>query len=115
MPAVTESAPIVRYEGSSPGSEIWGYTQANFLVLVPGRHAKESAVLLNEPAGRFLATELGIEDSTETREALARLVGEAWYPLAIERGRDIESIVTVSRAFLDEHPEIIESVRKALG
>lgn len=116
MPGVMESSPaIVRYEGSSPGTEIWGYTQANFLVAVPGRHAKESAILLNEPAARYMMAELGLDDSTETRETLARLVGEAWYPGAIERGGDIESIVTVSRAFLVEHPEILASVRKALG
>jgi hypothetical protein len=116
MPGVMESSPaIVRYEGSSPGTEIWGYTQANFLVAVPGRHAKESAILLNEPAARYMMAELGLDDSTETRETLARLVGEAWYPRAIERGGDIESIVTVSRAFLVEHPEILATVRKALG
>ncbi|MBE0612020.1 MAG: hypothetical protein IH609_21755 [Dehalococcoidia bacterium] len=106
---------MVRYEGSSPGTDIWGYTQANFLVAIPGRNARESAILMNEPAGKFLAAELGLADSTETRDALARALGEAWFPALFERGADIESIVTVSRGFLDNHPEVIEAVRKALA
>jgi hypothetical protein len=115
MPGATESAATVRYEGSSPGTDIWGYTQANFLVAVPGRNAREAAILMNEPAGAFLVAEFGIEDSTGTRDSLARALGEAWFPVLVERGGDIESIVTVSRAFLDNHPEIVDAVRKALA
>jgi hypothetical protein len=84
-------------------------------VAIPGRNAKESAILMNEPAGKFLVAELGLEDSTEVREALARALGEAWYPVMLARGGDVESIVTVSRGFLDNHPEVIEAVRKALA
>ena len=115
MPVATESAATVRYEGSSPGSDSWGYTQANFLVAIPGRHPKESAILMNEPAGKFLVAELGLEESTEVREALARALGEAWFPILVEHGGDVESIVTVSRGFLDNHPEVVEAVRKALA
>jgi hypothetical protein len=115
MPVATESPAIVRYEGSSPGTDTWGYTQANFLISIPGRNAREAAILLNEPAGAFLVAELGLADSTETREALARALGEAWFPALIERGAHIEPIVTVSRAFLDNHPEVIEAVRRALA
>ena len=114
MTGAIESA-SVRYEGSSPGTDIWGYTQANFLVAIPGRNAKESAILLNEPAGKFLVGALGLEDSPEVREALARAVGEAWFPEAVARGGDVESIVTVSLGFLDNHPEVVEAVRTALG
>lgn len=115
MPGATESPAIVRYEGSSPGTDIWGYTQANFLVAIPGRNSKESAILMNEPAGKFLEAELGLEDSAEVRDALARALGEAWFPVLVERGGDVESIVTVSRGFLDNHPEVIDAVRKALA
>lgn len=115
MPGVTESGAVVRYEGSSPGTDIWGYTQANFLVALPGRNAREAAILMNEPAGAFLAAQLGLEDSAETRDALARALGEAWFPELFVRGADIESIVTVSRAFLNNHPEMIEAVRRALA
>lgn len=116
MTGATEVAQaIVRYEGSSPGTDIWGYTQANFLIARPGRSAREAAILMNEPAGRFLVAELGLEDSTEVRDALARALGEAWFPALVERGGDVESIVTVSRGFLDNHPEIVDAVRKALA
>lgn len=115
MPVTTESLASVGYEGSSPGTDTWGYTQANFLVAIPGRNSKESAILMNEPAGKFLAAELEMADSAETRDALARALGEVWFPILIERGGDVESIVTVSRGFLDNHPEVIEAVRKALA
>jgi len=115
MPGATKSPAIVRCEGSSPGTDIWGYTQANFLVAIPGRNSKESAILMNEPAGKFLSAELGLEDSTETRDVLACALGEAWFPVLVEHGGDVESIVTVSRGFLDNHPEVIEAVRKALA
>lgn len=115
MPGTTESPAIVRYEGPSPGTDVSGYTQANFLVAVPGRNAKESAILMNGPAGRFLADEFGLEDSAEVRDALARALGETWFPTLVERGGDVESIVTVSRGFLDDHPEVVEAVRKAFA
>ena len=70
---------------------------------------------MNEPAGAFLVAELGLEDSAETRDALARALGEAWFPQLFVRGADIEPIVTVSRAFLNNHPEIVAAVRKALA
>jgi len=74
MPVTTESLASVGYEGSSPGTDTWWYTQANFLVAIPGRNSKESAILMNEPAGKFLAAELGMADSAETRDALPGFV-----------------------------------------
>ncbi len=113
MSAATEPETLVRYDGVSPGAGIWGYTQGNFLVAVPGRNAKESAILLNEPAGKYLIAESGLDDTPENRGTLVKAIGEAWYPVLVEAGGDIPSIVTVSRAFLDDHPEVVEAARRA--
>lgn len=113
MSAATEPETLVRYDGISPGASIWGYTQGNFLVAVPGRNAKESAILMNEPAGKYLIAESALDDTPENREMLLKAIGEAWYPVLVEAGGDIPSIVTVSRAFLDDHPEVVEAVRQA--
>ena len=113
MSAATEPETLIRYDGISPGAGIWGYTQANFLVAVPGRNAKESAILMNEPAGKYLIAESGLGDTPVNREAVLKAIGQAWYPVLVASGGDIPSIVTVSRAFLDDHPEVVEAVRQA--
>lgn len=103
--------PAVRYEGGSPGTEIWGMTQANFLVAMPGRHAKEAAVNLTDAAAAWLAKELDQEDSAEFRQATARRVGEAFLASVLERGLPIESMVVASKAFFEEHPELVSRLR----
>ena len=113
MSAATEPETLIRYDGISPGAGIWGYTQANFLVAVPGRNAKESAILMNEPAGKYLIAESGLGDTPVNREAVLKAIGQAWYPVLVASGGDIPSIVTVSRAFLDDHPEVVEAARRA--
>jgi hypothetical protein len=110
------TAPIsaaIHYQGPGLATETWGFTQANFLVAIPGRAAKESAILLNDPAARQLAQELGIDDSPEAREALARAAGEAWLP-SLAHGGKIESLVTISVAFLNNHPDVVEAIKKAM-
>lgn len=47
----------IRFEGFTPGTEIWGVTQANFLVRPSGAHGKETAVQLNDPAARGASPE----------------------------------------------------------
>ena len=115
MPTVIEDSPQVRFEGYSPGTEIWGSTQANFLVQLPGRHAREVAVLLNVPAGAALAAAAGREDNAEFREEAARAVGEAVLEDVVGRGVSFDSIITVSEWFLAEHPGIFERSKAALS
>ncbi len=115
MTAVTEPTENIRFEGYTVGTEIWGATQANFLIAMEGRHAKEAAILLNDPAAKYLAEVLGAEDSEEFRQAAARAVGQAVLREALANGRPFSSITTVSRTYFDEHPGVLEAVRAALG
>lgn len=110
-----DSSTEVFYQGPGIATETWGYTQANFLVALRGRSDKESAILLNDPAARMLAAELGIEDTPENRETLARVAGEAWIPTLVEIGGSIESLITVSVAFLNQHPEVVASIKRAMA
>lgn len=113
MAVATEPAGAISYEGPSPDTEFLGFSQANFLVTVPGWKAREVAILLNAPAARRLLAELGREDTSEARDQLARLVGEAWLKRVVEGRVPFESIVTVSNGFLDEHPDLRDEVRAA--
>lgn len=103
------------YQGPGIATEQWGFTQANFLVALPGRADKESAILLNDPAARMLAGELGIEDTPEIRERLARAAGEAWIPKLAGSGSSIDSLITVSVAFLNAHPEVVATITQAMA
>lgn len=105
----------VDFEGFGVGSELWGATQANFIVTIPGRPSKEAAVMLNSPAAKYLAEALGIEDSDESRRTLARAAGEAALKHALGRGDAVASVTTVSRALLESHPGLLEAVRASLG
>jgi len=111
---VTEEADV-RFEGFTPGTEIWGSTQANFLVRVPGRHLKEAAVLLNDPTAKMLAGLAGREDTQEFREEAARIAGTLVFQDVLERGAPVESVVMVSNAFLEQHPHIFERLKAALS
>ena len=115
MPAVIEDSPQVRFEGFSAGTEIWGSTQANFLVQLHGRHAREVAVLLNVPAGTALAAATGREDTPDFREEAARAIGQAVLEDVIGRGATFDSIITVSEWFLAEHPGIFDRAKAALS
>ncbi|MGE0598431.1 MAG: hypothetical protein AB7J35_01225 [Dehalococcoidia bacterium] len=115
MAAATEPSAAIRFEGYSPGTEIWGATQANFLVSAPGHHAKEAAVLLNLPAAAMLAADLGKDDSPEFREAAARAVGYAALTDILARGAHFDSALIGSRAYLEEHPSVLSAARAALA
>ena len=113
METTMEAQPNVRYEGGSAGTEIWGMTQANFLIAIPGRHAKEAAVNLTDSAALWLAKELGQVDSKEFREETARRIGVAFFSNVVAGGFAVESIVIASEGFLEDHPELLVQLRTA--
>jgi len=103
----------VRYEGTGVGTEIWGMTQANFLVGRHGRAAQEVAVMLSNPAAEFLAEELGQDCTPEFRVEAAKHVGAIWTKqIFLSHGR-VDPTVTVSRGTFEEHPELLGQVKAA--
>lgn len=111
MTSQPESQAMVRFEGGSVGTEIWGMTQANFLVVIPGRHAKETAINLTDKAAAVLAEQLGEANTAEFRQRVAREAGYAFLePLAKDEGH-IDSVIVVSEAFLEEHPEVLSRLQ----
>ena len=113
MAQAPETEIVVRYTGAGSGAhEIWGGTQANFLVAIPGwPGAREVAVMLNDPGAALLAESVGAENSDEFRHDAARRVGEAAIRERYARGGHIDAVITVSRATLEEHPALIEALR----
>lgn len=101
----------VRYEGPGTSTELWGVTQANFSVGVPGRHAKEAAIQLNDAAARYLESELGQENTAEARQDLAIRVGEYLLRTKADAGAHIDSLTMVSVALLQENPAVLEHLR----
>lgn len=114
MTPTTERDLTVSYEGIGSGAhEIWGATQANFLVAGgPWPGGKEVAVMLNDPAAAMLAEALGVENSEDFRANAARVVGEAAIRERHQRLGSVDSLVTVSRATLESHPELIDALRE---
>ena len=104
---------MVRYEGGSVGTEIWGMTQANFLVVVPGRHAKETAINLTDAAAEAVAGQMGAENTAEFRQNVAREAGAAFLEPLAAAGGHVDSIIVVSEAFLDQHPEVLVRLKAA--
>ncbi|MGH2627531.1 MAG: hypothetical protein ACRDHY_12880, partial [Anaerolineales bacterium] len=103
----------IRYEGVGSGAhEIWGGTQANFIVRGAGMAgAREVAVMLNDPAAAFLAETLGAENTEEFRADAAHVVGEAVIRDRYARIGRVESLITVSRATLDVNPGLVGALR----
>ena len=110
MSAATETTTI-NYQGSSDGAELWGGTQADFVLDWPNRPAKEVAVLLQDAAAAALAGAASAEDGPEFRTAAARAVGKAWLEAQVERQGRIDSIVVISAATLAERPELVAVAR----
>lgn len=102
----------VRFEGMGVGTEIWGMTQANFLISLPGRHAKETAVLLNDEAAKLVAEGAGVPDSIALRQLLAIEAGAYWLQHQLDAGLPIESSVIVSSGLLREHPDLFEHLKR---
>jgi len=105
----------VRFEGFSIGTEIWGSTQANFLVRLPGRNAREAAVLLNDPTAALLAEATGNTDSPEFRQRAARIAGELTLQEAVERRGEVDAVIMLSRAYLEQRPGLFGQVQAALA
>ncbi|MCK9520615.1 MAG: hypothetical protein M0R74_16570, partial [Dehalococcoidia bacterium] len=79
MTTVPGNEARIRFEGvSSSAYNIWGGTQANFLVSLPGYNAREVALFLNDPSGEFLAERLGVPDTPEFRARAAEAAGMIW-------------------------------------
>jgi len=115
MTPTLDAAPTAHFEGFATGTDAWGYTQANFLVRLPGRAAREAAVLLNHPAAVLIAAATGREESEEFRFEAVRAAGEAVLAEVIAGDENFQSILTVSKGYLDEHPSVLEHIRKVLG
>jgi len=101
----------VRYEGAGVSTEIWAMTQGNFMVMIPGHHAKEAAIALNDAAAKYLAEQLGREDTPENRQALARDAGAYILKKRALAGGHIDSVTTVSVALLSQHPELVDYLK----
>jgi hypothetical protein len=115
MPNATAADDRVRFEGMSVGTELWGMTQANFLVSLPGRHAKEAAVLLNDAAAKLVAEAAGVDDTPQLRERLAMETGKYWLRHQLDAGASVESAVIVSSGLLREHPDLLEHLKRSVG
>ncbi|MBI2764996.1 MAG: hypothetical protein HYX53_03695 [Chloroflexi bacterium] len=105
----------VRFEGFGVAPEIWGAMQANYLITAPGHHARETAVLLNEPAAAFLAELLGQPDTEDFRRNAARHVGRMWVERLIRNGERIAPAITISRQTLEADPEFLANIRASLN
>ena len=103
---------LVRYEGIGSGvGELWGATQANFLVSGGQLPAgKEVAVMLNDPAAAMLAEAAGAENTPEFRAIAAQRVGEAAIRQEYGRTGRVAAIVTVSRMTLESQPALLEAL-----
>lgn len=104
----------VRFEGLSVGTDIWGATQANFLVSQPPAHAKEAAIMLNNPAAKLLADALGVEDNEAFRAEAARVAGTLYLSERIAEDLPIESVASISHALFNERPDLFDAVQAAL-
>lgn len=104
----------ISYHGPGDAAELWGGSQADFVLDWPSRPAREVAVLLQNAAAAALAEAAGSADDAEFRAAAARAVGEAWLAAQVERGGRIDSVVVISAATLAERPELV-AVARTLG
>jgi hypothetical protein len=113
MSAVLEEI-SVRYEGSATGTELWGMTQANFLVARSGRAATEVAVMLNDAAASFMAETLGQENTREFRVDAARVAGRLLVERRYKQKGHLEPSLTLSRATFIEEPELLDQLKAAV-
>lgn len=107
MSAATATTTI-SYHGPADGAELWGATQADFVLDWPNRPAREVAVLLQDAAAEALAQAASAEDGPDFRAAAARAVGEACLQAQVEREGRIDSLIVISAATLAERPELAD-------
>ena len=101
----------ISYHGPGAGAELWGATQADFVLDWPNRPAREVAVLLQDAAAEALARAASAKDGPDFRAAAARAVGEAWLQAQVERDGRIDSVAVISAATLAERPELVTVAR----
>ena len=101
----------IGYHGPGDAAELWGGTQADFVLDWPNRPAKEVAVLLQDAAATALAEAASAENTPEFRNAAARAIGEARLETQVERQGRIDSMVVISAATLAERPELVAVAR----
>jgi hypothetical protein len=104
----------VRFEGFGSGNEIVGGLPANFLVALPGEHAREVGVAVNDPGLEFLAATLGQEDSEAFRRDVSRVVGDLWITRLVREGRDIDPVIFLSKSRMEMAPGFLDEVRAIL-
>ena len=100
----------ITYEGPGDGSSIMGASFANFIIEGPGAD-KECAVMLKDPGASYLAEQLGTDLTDQWREQATAKLGAAVLGAAMEESRHIDSVVFVSRAILEAHPEFVDALR----
>ncbi|MGI8925130.1 MAG: hypothetical protein ACR2HN_00620 [Tepidiformaceae bacterium] len=106
----------IQYQGhGATASDIWGMTQANFLVHFPGAASKEVAVMVNDAAAGFLAARYAQENTLDFRQSLARVVGRLWIEGYHRQFGHAGSVLTISRATFDEQPGLLAAVDGAVG
>jgi hypothetical protein len=102
--------PAVRFENIGEGTEIWGGTQANFIILRPGAD-REVAIILNDPAIDHVAAALGQEATPEFAADVTHRIGQLWLERQLAANRPIDAIQFLSRASIESAPELIEALR----
>lgn len=106
---------VIQFEGLGSGAyEIWGGTQANFLLDLPGYNAREIALMVNDPSAEFIAERTGIADTPEFRARLAELSGQIWIRRLLDTGQHIGPAITISRALFEQNPDFLAEVEAAL-
>ena len=111
MSAPTAEATI-RYLGPGDGAELWGGTQADFVIDWPHRARPRRSRFSSrtQPPARWRRPRGGL-DTADSRVEAARVVGEAWLSAQVARERHLDSLVVISAATLRERPELVDAVR----
>ncbi len=114
MTSAAEEQITVSYEGSSSQNELWGGTQANFVVTAPGQHQREVAVLLPEAVATYLAAATGRQDSPESHLAIAREGGQCYLECLLRNGKHVAPFLMLARAELNADPGLLTAVTDRL-
>ena len=105
----------IQYEGAGSGTDIWGMTQANYLVAVPGGAAREVAVMVNDAASAFLAERYEEPANPEFRRNLVRVVGRLWIAAFHEHHGHLPPLLVISRATFAEQRGLLAEIDRAVG